>query len=148
MSRITPRETVRELLALLGQVGFRLAQAAAVTVGVVMVLGFFVVKSMCGCSTKEKAYQAAMKSDLRNLMTAQEVYFADHGTFAGSLEAFGENQYWQSTGVSVRIEEATDGGWKATATHSAISKRCALFVGDVAPPVKEAVEGEPRCWEP
>src|SRR5215207_365439 len=29
-------------------------------------------------NTKEKAYYAAMKSDLRNLVTAQEAYFSDH----------------------------------------------------------------------
>ena len=29
-------------------------------------------------NTKEKAYVAAMKADLRNLVTAQEAYFADN----------------------------------------------------------------------
>ena len=33
-------------------------------------------------NTKEKAYIAAMKSDLRNLVTAQESYFADYVTYA------------------------------------------------------------------
>jgi len=33
-------------------------------------------------NTKEKAYIAGMKSDLRNLVTAQEAYFADNVTYA------------------------------------------------------------------
>src|SRR5919112_848662 len=32
-------------------------------------------------NTKEKAYMASMKSDLRNLVTAQEAYFSDHTTY-------------------------------------------------------------------
>src|ERR687891_1614852 len=32
-------------------------------------------------STKEKAYLAAMKSDLRNLVTAEEAYFADNTAY-------------------------------------------------------------------
>ena len=33
-------------------------------------------------NTKEKAYVASMKSDLRNLVTAEESYFADNVTYA------------------------------------------------------------------
>ncbi|MFI5281042.1 MAG: type IV pilin protein, partial [Gemmatimonadales bacterium] len=32
-------------------------------------------------STKEKAYIASMKADLRNLVTAEESYFADNVTY-------------------------------------------------------------------
>ena len=36
-------------------------------------------------NTKEKAYVASMKSDLRNLVTAQEAYFSDNNsTYASS----------------------------------------------------------------
>jgi len=36
-------------------------------------------------NTKEKAYVASMKADLRNLVTAQESYTADYQTYAGSI---------------------------------------------------------------
>jgi prepilin-type N-terminal cleavage/methylation domain-containing protein len=36
-------------------------------------------------NTKEKAYIAAMKSDLRNLVTAEESYFADNVTYTSNL---------------------------------------------------------------
>ncbi|MDQ6633193.1 MAG: prepilin-type N-terminal cleavage/methylation domain-containing protein, partial [Gemmatimonadota bacterium] len=32
-------------------------------------------------NTKTKAYTAAMKSDLRNLVTAEESFFSDSGTY-------------------------------------------------------------------
>src|SRR3989442_15622170 len=35
-------------------------------------------------NTKEKAYIASMKSDLRNLVTAEEAYFADSIKYAGT----------------------------------------------------------------
>ena len=34
--------------------------------------------------TKSKAYIAAMKSDLRNLVTAEEAYFSDNNTYGTS----------------------------------------------------------------
>jgi type IV pilus assembly protein PilA len=34
-------------------------------------------------STKEKAYLGTMKSDLRNLVTAEESYFYDNNTYYG-----------------------------------------------------------------
>ena len=38
-------------------------------------------------NTKEKAVLAGMKSDLRNLVTAQEAYFSDNQTYAPALGA-------------------------------------------------------------
>src|SRR5438876_10486053 len=36
-------------------------------------------------NTKEKAYLASMKSDLRNLITAEEAYFADSVKYTSNL---------------------------------------------------------------
>src|SRR5438094_8091966 len=36
-------------------------------------------------NTKEKAYLASMKSDLRNLITAEEAYFADSVKYTNNL---------------------------------------------------------------
>ncbi|HVZ49051.1 MAG TPA: prepilin-type N-terminal cleavage/methylation domain-containing protein, partial [Gemmatimonadaceae bacterium] len=49
-------------------------------------------------NTKEKAYIASMKSDLRNLITAQEAYFSDNNsTYASSTTALGTS-YKSSSG--------------------------------------------------
>jgi len=46
-------------------------------------------------NTKEKAYLASMKSDLRNLITAEEAYFADSVKYTSNLGT----QYATTTGV-------------------------------------------------
>lgn len=137
-------ESGNDLLYLLGHVAWRLVQAAAVTAGVIAVL----MLAMPRGHTKEKAYIATMKSDLRNLVTVQEAYFADHGVYAPALDQFPPDSYWVSAGVMVVVEQATPTGWKATATHNGTKYHCAIFVGDVPPPRKNAQIGTPVCWKP
>src|SRR4030095_692917 len=48
-------------------------------------------------NTKEKAYLATMKSDLRNLITAEESYFGDNTAYTNALPA---TMYALSTGVT------------------------------------------------
>ena len=93
-------------------------------------------------NTKEKAYVAAMKSDLRNMVTAQESYFADNVTYA---TATGSVNFAASTGVTVTVGAATGTGWNATAKHNATTKTCGIFVGSAAAPIAGANEGEPKC---
>lgn len=96
-------------------------------------------------NTKEKAYIAAMKSDLRNLVTAQEAFFADSMKYASSTTAPGLN-FSPSAGVSVTINTASGTGWNATATHSGTTKSCGIAVGTATNPVvTTAAEGEPAC---
>ncbi len=80
-------------------------------------------------NTKEKAYVASMKSDLRNLVTAQEGYFSDNNsTYAASTTAMGTN--WRaSSGVTVTMGTVTTSGWSATAGHQATAKTCSISVG-------------------
>jgi prepilin-type N-terminal cleavage/methylation domain-containing protein len=105
-------------------------------------------------STKEKAYLASMKSDLRNGATSQEGFFADNqvysagvgsniGGVAVPIAALGN--YVPSAGVTVTFNPTGGTGWSAVATHSATAKTCAIFVGAVPPVAPATVEGEPRC---
>jgi prepilin-type N-terminal cleavage/methylation domain-containing protein len=83
-------------------------------------------------NTKEKAYIASMKSDLRNLSSAQEAYFHDNdNVYASSTSALGTN-YRASSGVTMTIGSGGGSGWSATAAHSITSKTCALAVGGSA----------------
>ena len=101
-------------------------------------------------NTKEKAYLASMKSDLRNMATTQEAYFADFQVYvSGSASNVGGttasiNGFVPSSGVSVTATASGGTGWSASSTHSGTAKTCAIFVGvgSVAPAV---VEGEPKC---
>ena len=93
-------------------------------------------------NTKEKAYYAAMKSDLRNLVTAQEAFFSENqNLYAATTGAMGTN-YKSSTGVTVSmISGGTGTGWAASATHNALGARsCWIAVGQGA-----TSEGEPLC---
>ena len=93
-------------------------------------------------NTKERAYLAAMKSDLRNLLQVQENYFSDYVIYASNVSDMAVNP---SVGVTLTIGVATSLGWNATAKHTATTKTCGLFYGTAAAPVAGAIEGEPRC---
>jgi type II secretion system protein G len=82
-------------------------------------------------NTKEKAYIASMKSDLRNLATAEESYFYDNSIYTSNLSGM---SYSTSAGVSITIPEATAAGWSAKATNAlAPGVTCAMYVGGVTP---------------
>ena len=101
-------------------------------------------------NTKEKAYLASMKSDLRNMATTQESYFADWQVYtSGTATNVGGttsslNGFVPSAGVSVAATATGGTGWSTTATHNGTAKTCAIFVGvtAVSPAI---VEGEPKC---
>ena len=86
-------------------------------------------------NTKERAYLAAQKSDLRNLVTAEESYYSDFGTYTATLTT---TQYATSAGVTVAISGVGASGWNATSYHNGTTRTCAIFVGG-APAVAPAV---------
>lgn len=95
-----------------------------------------------GC-TKEKAYIAAMKSDLRNLVVAQETFYAKHRRYAPTLRALSE--YEASAGVTVRVLVPVGAdGWYAWAVHNGTPATCTLYVGDGVPQTAGA-PAEPAC---
>ncbi|MEO7648280.1 MAG: prepilin-type N-terminal cleavage/methylation domain-containing protein [Gemmatimonadaceae bacterium] len=107
-------------------------------------------------NTKEKAYMATMKGDLRNLATAQEGYAADNaGAYfsgAATVTTPHASGYAPSTGVSVTaVADSANNGWHATATHgSAAGKLCFIWTGTVktgasAPGYASDAGGEPKC---
>ena len=90
--------------------------------------------------TRERAYLAAERSDLRNLATVQEMFFADDedgdglSEYAGSMAALSE-VFFASDGVNISITEASERGWAATSTHAALpGSGCAIYVGNARPP--------------
>ncbi len=90
-------------------------------------------------TTKEKAYLTAMKSDLRNLATAEEAYFFDFTAYTTSPA-----NYTTTTGVSSPTIVTTADGWTATVSHNLTSKTCSIFIGSTsAAPATNS--GEPKC---
>jgi len=78
-----------------------------------------------------RAYEAEMRSDLRNLMTAQDAYFAEHATYSATLGAF--PSFSPSPEASIDIVEANRGGWRALARHPGSTSECRVAVGASVP---------------
>jgi type IV pilus assembly protein PilA len=85
-------------------------------------------------NTKDKAYVAAMKSDLRNMATYEEQYAADNGgayfggvaTSAAPLNGFSPSQ---NVTVTVTDDPGPPPTWSASATHSQSAKTCSMGNG-------------------
>ncbi len=97
-------------------------------------------------NTKEKAYKANMKSDLRNMASAQEVYLYDHATYYTGAVPNAELAFAPSSGVTLTLSGVSSGGWAASAAHSGIpGVACGLYVGNAGPPAPATVEGLIAC---
>jgi prepilin-type N-terminal cleavage/methylation domain-containing protein len=95
-------------------------------------------------ATREKAYYAAMKSDLKNLASQQEIYYADSYSYGGTAADLG---FSNSQGVHVTIAPGDATGWSATATHSGLATTdiCAIFAGDWAAVTPATEPGAIQC---
>jgi type IV pilus assembly protein PilA len=101
-------------------------------------------------NTKAKAYIASMKADLRNLVTAEEAYFADSVKYGATTSCTtpptaGTVNFCVSAGNTLAGPTVAGGGWSATETNSNITTvTCAIFVNTaaVAPATQE---GAPAC---
>jgi prepilin-type N-terminal cleavage/methylation domain-containing protein len=121
------------------QTGFTLIELLIVVV-IIGILATIAIPKFA--NTKEKAYVASMKSDLRNLVTVEEAYLDEHQTYSTNRVALG---YGQSPRVTVTVQSATASGWTATALHNGTTITCAVFYGNIAPPAPATVEGSPAC---
>ncbi|MFN5583378.1 type IV pilin protein [Gemmatimonas sp.] len=93
--------------------------------------------------TKRKAYITAMKSDLKNLVSAAEAHFSDNPATGYATFTF------PTTGASGVIisGSGTATGWSATATHAnAAGASCTIGVGTgVVAPLSEGEPGGSAC---
>jgi type IV pilus assembly protein PilA len=94
-------------------------------------------------STKGKAYFAGMRSDLRNLTTAEEAYFYDHSAYTTHLDSL---RFSSSNGDVVSITEATLNGWSGTSQNAeSYPHFCALFVGGATAVAPATAAGVVAC---
>ena len=136
--------------------GFTLIELLIVVV-IIGILAAIAIPKFAG--TKNKAYEAAMKSDLKNLSLAQESYYSDanppgYGSVnpgAALMSPDGATTLWTATtGVDVTAVGAAD-GFGATATHQSMpgGRQCGVYVGAVGnnpSPGNITNEGEVACW--
>jgi type IV pilus assembly protein PilA len=111
-------------------------------------------------NSKEKAVLASMKSDLRNLVTAQEGFYFDNSDYAGGLTAgpqvngtggTGLVPFIPSSGNVVVFSNVTNTGYTATVTNPVLQggiTTCGVYIGPVAnrPNPQVTQEGAPACY--
>ena len=111
---------------------------------VVVIIGILAAVAIPKFSnTKEKAYIAAMKSDLRNLATAEEAFFYDSAKYTTTFAQM--NNYAPTVGVTITVNEATQKGWSATAVSANSPRQCYVFSGIATPVGTATIEGNISC---
>jgi prepilin-type N-terminal cleavage/methylation domain-containing protein len=111
-------------------------------------------------NSKNKAILASMKTDLRNLVTAQEGFYFDNNDYAGNttsgaqingLAGAGSVTLVPSTGNLLGLTYISSTGYKAVITNPILISgitSCGVFVGPAGNSPNAAVtfEGAPACW--
>jgi prepilin-type N-terminal cleavage/methylation domain-containing protein len=103
--------------------------------------------------TKDGALVASMQSDLRNLVTAEENFFAAHQTYAngvGPTESAAAAAFTPSGSNLLTLSTVGASGWAAEVANSALKgsiTRCGLYFGTGSPPNPAVVTpGVPACY--
>jgi prepilin-type N-terminal cleavage/methylation domain-containing protein len=131
------------------QKGFTLIELLIVVV-IIGILAAIAVPKFA--STKQKAYLASMKSDLRNLVTIEEAYYSDQTTYASTASLKMVGSFQTSKGNSVTVSNNTSTGWSATVTNisvpsTVVPSQCDVWIGAATPPnaSTDSIEGAPVC---
>ncbi len=96
-------------------------------------------------AARRRSVQAALRSDLRKLAAAQESYFYDHHVYGADPLDLQATGFRLSPGVRIVVNEATQTGWSATASHPEVPARCFLFLRGAAPVGTATTPGEIHC---
>ena len=125
-----------------GRAGFTLIELLIVVV-IIGILASIAIPKFS--STKERAYVAKMKGDLRNFATAQESYLGDNQVYYGGAVPNPLLTFNPSSGVTLTVVEATAGGWSATTSYTGTPKICSMYYGSAAPLAPATAEGLITC---
>lgn len=126
-----------------GNRGFTLIELLIVVVIIGLLAAIAIPKF---ASTKEEAYVAKMKSDLRNLATAQEAYYGDNSTYYNGPIPAVVLTYNPSTNISIAVSGVSASGWGATASAPGLTARtCAIYFGGAGPLGPALTAGAVAC---
>jgi len=113
---------------------------------VVVIIGILAAIAVTNfANSKERAMVAAMKTDLRNLVSAEEAYFSNAQTYYGGAVPNAAMPFDASQNVTITLSSVSSSGWSAEATHTYTPKTCAIFMGTGTPVAPATVEGRVTC---
>jgi type IV pilus assembly protein PilA len=122
--------------------GFTLIELLIVIVIIGLLVAIVVPKFANG---KERAIITTMRSDLHNLVGAQEGFFSNGQTYYNGPLPNAGLPYSISTGGTVTLSSVSNAGWAATATNTGSSRTCSIFVGAAVAPPPAVSEGQVAC---
>ena len=94
-------------------------------------------------ATRERAYMASLRADLRNLANQQDVYYNDNYSYSSDFAAL---EFDNTGGVNINIAAAANTGWSASATHDALpTESCAIYHGSAPQLAPATVESAVQC---
>jgi hypothetical protein len=86
-----------------------------------------------------------MKSDLRNLVTAEEAFFSDSSAYTSNLTSL---KFQKSSGTEDPKIVTGAGYWTATNAHTQMTgSTCGIGINTTNPISSAAAEGEPSCYQ-
>jgi len=110
-------------------------------------------------TTKQRAILAGMKTDLRNLATAQERFYFDNNDYAGGFTpgnsvagtgGAGLVHFVPTVGNNIAINYVGVTGYSATVTNALLTSgtsTCGIYMGPGNSPNPAVTsEGAPGCW--
>jgi hypothetical protein len=101
-------------------------------------------------TTVDAAYRSAlgqMRTDLRNLIAAQDTYQGQHGAYATDIAQLAAFQ--PMTGIDARIVHARANGWAAVETYATgtdAERSCTIWVGGIASEERPATNAEHKVY--
>lgn len=127
-----------------GRQGFTLIELLIVVV-IIGILAAIAIPKFS--ATREKAYFSAMKSDLKNLQSQQEIYYSNPANNYNYTTSLTGLEFAPSQGVTATVGVANNTGWSATATHAALATTqfCAVYVGEAAAVAPATTPGVVTC---
>ena len=122
--------------------GFTLIELMVVVV-IIGLLAAIAVPKLAG--SKDKAKLASVKTDLRNLMTAQEAYYSDNATYAADYPALRAATNINLSLGNTATVAGTASGFTATVTNSLITSGLTQCTVQVAGGVASTLDGVMTC---
>ena len=94
------------------------------------------------------AARRGLQSDLRNFVTAQELYFSKNGRYARSMQEISSLYKPSASAAMIVVTSSGTGHSEVAVDNRAPGLVCAMFVGIAPPPFGTGSQGEVSCHGP